>query len=252
MIYRQVVPLNIDEHKNLKVDVDAPSDFRFAFETHLVSLTLSELAQASKYYTTRFVKINDHIQLVGLLGLRENENLYINEKNQWETPYIPAYIRHYPFMVDEQFDKDTLNLTIYIDLAFSKFNYDQGEPLFTRQLKPSPLLQQNMDFLAAFRNGLLETQDFIEEVNSLDLFVPAKPIVISDTTERFKFDNHYNICEQKLQNIQAAQLKDLVQSGSLGFIYAHLRSIANQQFLIQKLMQQLLIERKQQSSAILQ
>jgi hypothetical protein len=35
---------------------------------------------------------------VVLLGMRDKENLYVNESNQWEAKYIPAFIRRYPFV----------------------------------------------------------------------------------------------------------------------------------------------------------
>jgi hypothetical protein len=42
---------------------------------------------------------------VALLGLRQNENLYVDAEGQWAAnTYVPAFVRRYPFVLAEKPD----------------------------------------------------------------------------------------------------------------------------------------------------
>ena len=42
-----------------------------------------------------------------ILGLRNDENLYLSDKNAWQAKYLPAFIRRYPFAFSSQDDGKT-------------------------------------------------------------------------------------------------------------------------------------------------
>ncbi len=44
-----------------------------------------------------------------LLGIRDQENLYVDDNGAWNAKYIPAFVRRYPFVFSSQ-DKNTFNL----------------------------------------------------------------------------------------------------------------------------------------------
>jgi len=49
--------------------------------------------------TLGFVKQGEDYQLVSLVGLEKDRNLYIDLKGRWLSEYVPATLRCYPFIL---------------------------------------------------------------------------------------------------------------------------------------------------------
>jgi len=158
-----------------------------------------------------------------VLGMRDNENLYLTEDNQWDANYIPAFVRRYPFVIAQNQDQ----YTVCIDDTFEQFNEEEGQPLFNEAGEPTELLQQNLNFLQSFQNDNQATQGFIDTLKELNLLEPGNPRMELNSGEKIQLNGLYVISETKLNALKPAQIKKLMEQGYLGLIYAHLLSLNN-------------------------
>jgi hypothetical protein len=230
MFYNNVQPLNKEAHKNLRLEFLDKPNFAFASETNSVMIALTELALISKHYVTAFAALGNpeaegeqQYALACVLGMRDNENVYVGQDGEWSSPYIPAFVRRYPFVIAENEDQ----FTVCIDQDFPQFNDKKGEPLFSEAGEPTELLQRNIDFLQAFQRDALATQNFIAALKELDLLEQASSTMQLNSGETLQLNGLYLINEKKLNELSAEQVKNLMTQGYLGLIYAHLLSLNN-------------------------
>ena len=95
LFYDKPVALNKVTHKDSKI---APlrNDFGFARNTNSVILAGVEFTEAAKEYPIVFAQAGDTVVPVALLGLRNEENLFIKEDGGWDARYVPAYRAQIP------------------------------------------------------------------------------------------------------------------------------------------------------------
>ena len=117
---------------------------------------------------------NDGIFPLVILGLKNNENLFVGKQGEWLGHYIPAYIRRYPFILAE--DKNNSgNFAVCIDEGYPGFNKkNDGTKLFADDGTESPLLQKSIAFLKEYQNHIQQTRIFCSKINELKLLEPMQ------------------------------------------------------------------------------
>ena len=138
----------------------------FAGETNSVILAGVEFCEAAKEYPIVFTQAGDKVVPVALLGLRNEENLFVDDKGDWDGRYIPSFVRRYPFVLAET--GKTGQRAACIDEGFEGFNDDEGEPLFAGE-ETTPILQQAIDFLEESQKQYLRTETFVQRLRDNDL-----------------------------------------------------------------------------------
>ena len=224
LFYSQPEPISIEAHGKLGV---TPADKPYAFvaQTNIVPLTVTEFAPAALSYPIVFV--GDLKQPVVAMGLRQNDNLFIENGDFRADAYIPAYVRRYPFVFAN--DQENQRMILCIDRA-APFVSEGGEtPLFENG-QPSAYVNNAMEFCNNFEQERLRTESFVQLLKDLDLldireaaFTPRNP----DGTpgEPQKLAEYYAVSEDKLRALPAEKLAELRDNGALGQIYAHLVSL---------------------------
>jgi hypothetical protein len=225
LFYGKPEPLSIEAHSNLGVDpVEQP--YAFAATTNIVPLTVTEFAPAALSYPVIFV--GDARQPVAVMGLRQGENLYVNEKGAFRPEaYIPAYIRRYPFVFAN--DEVQKRLILCVDREAPFIKEGGATPLFVDG-KPSPYVDQAMDFCNNFEQERLRTEAFVKLLTDLDLletreavFTPRNPDGTAGTPQ--KIAEYFAVSEDKLKAMPVEKLAELRDNGALSQIYAHLVSL---------------------------
>jgi hypothetical protein len=126
LIYGAAEAVNKQKHKEWSVKSGA--DFSFASEVISVPLTAVEFIPASQDFAIVFSGEGDNIMPVAVMGVRENENLYIKADGSIDATYAPAFLRRYPFVFSS--NDDGSNFTLCIDEGFEGCNQDnRGERL---------------------------------------------------------------------------------------------------------------------------
>ena len=109
LFYNRPAPVSAMAHRTLKIRGEL--DFSFAQKTNAVPITLPEFVVAARNYPIIF--IGDELVPTVALGLRAEDNLFVNVKGEWEPgQYIPAYCRRYPFILLGGAEDERLQLGI--------------------------------------------------------------------------------------------------------------------------------------------
>lgn len=227
LFYERPVPLNRKEHKDLRLKA-APS-MKFALNAHSVPLTGAEFPVAARDLMIVFGgKTIADAGPMALLGLRENENLYVGADGQWaQETYIPAFVRRYPFVLAEKpAGSEGDDFTVFLDEGYEGFNASEGERLFNEDGTDSEMLTKAVGFLGDFQEQVARTKWFMEQINKHDL-LESRSLRLEKAGKTINLNGLFMINEEKVRALDAATTHELATNGVLGWVYAHLLSLIN-------------------------
>jgi hypothetical protein len=224
LFYKNLIPLASDLHADH--GLLERKDLAFARATHAVPVTVDEFVMVQRHYPIVFSDGAEGVPLA-LVGLKEGENLFVNEEGQWrEGAYIPAYVRRYPFMLARLTpEADVLSL-VFDDTAGSVVAGADNR-LFGDEKEPSEATKGILQFCEQFEQAVARTRGFMEEVGKQGLLMDGQAqIQLPGMAEPATFAGFRMVDEQKLQNIRGDQARKMVQNGMMGLLYAHLFSLS--------------------------
>ena len=233
LFYQKPVLLDRATHRGAKIKL-RDANFEFSRQTNSVPVAALEFARAATEYPIVFAgPSTDRLMPVVVLGLRNNENLFVDVTGKWANGYIPAFIRRYPFVLAER--NNGQDFSVCIDTAFPGWEAPDGDPLFADTGAESPLLKNVLAFLGQYQGNIQHTQAFTGKLNELNLLV-GREIRARDTKHQpLALRGFYAVDEAKLNALSNEQITELYRCGLLGLIHAHLISLGN----VVKLEQQL-------------
>jgi hypothetical protein len=227
MFYDKPVALNKDAHK--KVKIGEVKGFSFAAKTNSVLLTAVEFIEAAKEYPIVFTKAGERIVPIALLGMRNDENLFVDKAGGWNASYIPAFVRRYPFVLAET---GTDQLAVCIDEGYKGFNAKDGTPLFNDNGTNSPLLDNVLNFMNDYQVQYARTNMMIAELTRLNLLTEMNAKADLAAGKSYLLNGLMIVDETRLMALGADDASKLLKSGALGSIYAHLISLTNMRKLV--------------------
>ena len=248
LFYERPVPLNRIDHRELRLN--GVPNLKFAMKAHSVPLTGTEFAIAARDMLIMFAG-NDakDVSPIALLGLRQDENLYIDADGQWSpNTYVPAFIRRYPFVLAEKPDsRPDEELTIFLDEDYAGFNKTEGERLFNDDGSDTEMLTKAVSFLGEFQQNIGRTRWFIEQLNRHDLLIPRNIRLTRGTPDSpdsrsINLNGLFVVNEEKLRTLDEKTAYEFTKEGVFGWIYAHLLSLSNIDRLARRLEQRELAE----------
>lgn len=230
IFYDKVVSLNSETHKDLRIK--PLTGFAYAAHTNSVPLVAVEFGDAGREYPITFVKASDGMFLpVAILGLRENENLFVDAQGKWDARYLPAFVRRYPFVPADVGQEEVV---ICFDENAPCFSREEGDLLF-QDGKPTPVMENMLNLMREYQTQALRTQDFCKHLQEYDLLVESNAQAQLPDGSTFRLNGLYSVDEQRLQKLDKDQVHALFSTGELGLIYAHLLSLGNLQRLMERL-----------------
>ncbi|GAA0702179.1 SapC family protein [Dyella marensis] len=244
LFYERPVPLNRTQHKDLRLK-GIPS-LRFAAGVHSVPLTGVEFPAAARDLPILFAGSSmEEAGPMALLGLRQNENLFVDADGQWAAnTYVPAFVRRYPFVLAEKpAGEEGDDFTVFLDEAYEGFGSDEGERLFQEDGTDSEMLKNAVNFLGEFQQHVGRTQWFMEQIRKHDLLEPRN-IRLEKDGKAINLNGLYVVSEEKLRKLDAKTAQEFLQEGVFGWIYAHLLSLSNIDRVAQRLDQLEQVESK--------
>ena len=241
LFYKKVVPLNKETHGELHVE--EIKDYLHTRQTNSIYIAAVEFLPAAREYPIVFAKGADERFFPALLlGLEENNNLFVDEQGKWLAEYIPAYVRRYPFIlaVPDDADQDTadqdMTFTVCIDEDFPGFNCNRaGKPLFDKQGAQTELLDQAMDFLRDYQSQVQLTAGFCQNLTELGLFEPMQANVEMASGAKHVLGGFFGVNRDKLKALKPGKLAELLKSDEMELIFAHLASLSNLDNLMKRL-----------------
>jgi hypothetical protein len=225
LFYQKPVPLNSEVHLNARLGPLA-GNFSFSNRTNSIPLAAVEFFDVAREYPIAFTGAEGGALFpIVLLGVRQNENLFVGADGCWEGRYIPAFVRRYPFVLAEKQNADDFN--VYLDEAYPGFGAPDGERLFTDSGEHTPLLKQALEFLSTYQGEIKRTRLFVERLQALELLIPRVLEVVRKDQAPMVLQGFSVVDEGRLTALGDAQLVELARSGFLAWIYAHLMSLGN-------------------------
>lgn len=230
--YRRVVALNSEVHRNLRFAINEVN-FSFARDTTAVLMAGVEFAEAAREYPIVFIRGQDQqMRPVALLGVRNGENLFVDERGKWDAHYIPAFVRRYPFVMAEGGVPG--QLVVCVDERCHALNVDYGELLINAEGKLEPRMNEVMQFLQNFQQEFVRTELITKQLHEIGLFVQQGARFDTVSGETFQLNDFYLIDEVKFGQIADDKLTQLFHSGALGLAYLHLASLGNMHKLLDR------------------
>lgn len=231
IFYEHPVPLNRAEHKDLRLR--GVPNMKFAMNTHSVPLTGAEFGLAARDLMIVFAGTDAaNAGPIALLGLRQNENLYVDEAGQWApNTYVPAFVRRYPFVLAEKPEgQQGGDFTVFLDEGFEGFNATDGQRLFNEDGTDTELLTNAVGFLSEFQQNIERTRAFMATLVKHDL-LEARNVQLHkgapDSGRGITLNGLFTISEDKLRALDEKVTHELMADGVLAWAYAHLLSLNN-------------------------
>jgi len=194
LFFKKPVVIDKDAHANFLFKPE--SDYKYAGSANVIPLTSVEFEQASVNYPIVFSNTDDPTPFA-VTGVRENQNLFVNENGEWKPEaYIPAYVRKYPFVFLESKDKKTYSLCI------EQSSIDDSEdalPIFSDG-DPSEYVNNALGFCQNFQASWVGTVQLTKLLQEHDLLIDQRADVESAFGEKLSMDGFRIIDREKFNS----------------------------------------------------
>ncbi len=228
------VALNSVTHKDLLIIREHNSKLN---ETTMMVLALPfEFRRLQHEYPIVFYKDEcQQFHAVALLGLEQNENLYLSESG-WDANYVPLMIERQPFLLGmrEPDQNGERQPVILVDMDSPKVSDVEGERVFLPHGGHSDYLQYVSDVLAAIREREQETLAFHQALVRHELLESFFLDVSLHGDDNHRLSGFYTINEERLAALADDAIIELQRSGMLALIHYVLASQANFADLIER------------------
>jgi hypothetical protein len=227
--YEEVVPFLKTHKVRLLGGREVPG---FAQRSNAIPISHTEFQLVAREYPIVFTSGDDGKTFapVAVLGLTAGENLFFAGGAWTAGVYVPAYARRYPFCMakvtlDKVQQKDRL---ICIEKAF--VDEQRGEAMFDAKGEPSAKWAEIERLLSEYEADLERSREMCATVADYGLL---EPFTMQATLAKEKgggamhVTGMHRISEKNLENLNAAQLKNLLRKGVMARIYMHLLSLEN-------------------------
>lgn len=228
MIYEQVVPVSSQVHGDLSVESGIP--YNFARGVRAVPLVAAEIPHAAREYTVVFAATDKEggVTPFVILGVKDEQNLYVSEEGDWTAKYIPAFVRRYPFVFAAI--EDGKKFTLCIDESWEGCNREgRGERLFDSEGNRTQFLDRLVKFNEEFQRNAQMTSLYCNKLKELELLdaKEARLNIGGEGGEEVKLTGFLVVNREKLNSLPAETLAELAKNGALELTYAHLLSMNN-------------------------
>lgn len=240
LFYTNPVPLDGKKH----ADLGLKKNFGLSFcaRVNAVPVNMIEMPQISHYYPIAFSPDNNATP-VALLGVRDNENLFVDGSGEWqEDAYVPAYIRRYPFIFSEIAGTD--QLTLCVDMNDNVVDGKSEQKFFEADGKPALLAQNALEFCKSYHAAAQQTLAFSKALAASGLLVERQAEINIGNGKRINFSGFRIVDEQKLATLPEKDFLEWRKNGWLPFLYAHLFSGAQWSRLTKMLSRRIELEEK--------
>lgn len=226
-LYRNLVPLAPTRHADLSFR--PTGDLSFARTLNAVPLMAEEFPLAQRNYPIMFTS-GKVVQPLAILGLREGENMFVDEKGNWrENAYIPAYVRRYPFLL-ARLRPDDDRLSLCIDDTAPGVTKGGDDRLFAGN-EPTELTKNILKFCEQFDMAGARTRALCEKLTEMKLFEEGDA-VLQGPDKPIRFTGLTSVSEKALSALKSDQMAALAEQNYLPVIYAQLFSLSAMRGLI--------------------
>lgn len=217
-------PFAVSFQRHRETSVQSTGTYEFCAATNSVPITVAEFDQGCMNLPIVFVTDGTDVTPVAILGLRDKQNLFLQDDGTWvpET-YIPAFVRRYPFVFSPSGDRFLLCL----DEGYRGVNTEgRGFRLFTDDGQPTEQVNHALRFLSEFQSHFRVAQALGARLKELDLLEPMQANFTLPQAATLTLNGFLTVSRDKLAVLPSDVLGQLAQAGYLEAIYLHLHSLS--------------------------
>ncbi len=220
LFFKRIVGVAAQAHANLRIDRSI--GYRFAESAQSVPLGLTEIEAAAQHFPVLFTG-GPTPSVVGLLGLREGQNLFVRPDGAWQQDaYLPAYVRSFPFIFVE--DSASKALLIGMEPDAAQLRTTSGARLF-EDGRPAAPLNEAIAFSKALRESMIAASTFARAIDEAGVLEEEEATINFTAGGSTKIRGFKIVKAEKLAEVDDATFLDWRQMGWLAAIYAHMHSI---------------------------
>lgn len=224
LIYETAVPITPARHGKHSVEVGG--SYAFSAGVNAVPLMAVEILRAATEYAVVFTAVGDEVIPAVVLGVKGEQNLYLDGEGHWKAKYVPAFLRRYPFVFSASADATTL--TLCVDEAYPGLNTEgRGQRLFGDDAKPTPYVEQVLTFLKEYQAQFMRTQAFGRRLKEYGLLEPMTARVTTPSGGTLSLTGFQAVSRTKLRALESEKLATLAKTDELELLYLHLYSMRN-------------------------
>ncbi len=217
------VMLNNVHHKDLRVVTRRAA--AYGDDVMFATTFPAEFRTLQGYYPIVFRKTDDAVSFepVALFGLREGENLFLNEAG-WDAPEVPLMIERQPFLIGRNGEE----LTVHVDLEHPRVaaaDADNSEAAFLPHGGVSDYLERINSVLLTIHQGLQAVPGFVKALLEHELLESFVFDIELDDGSQNRLAGFYTIHEERLAALDGAALARLHAAGHLQAIYMVVASL---------------------------
>ena len=220
-------------HKNLKILTGRGANL--GDSVGYTTIIPVEFRRAACCYPMVFRKnpITDRFETVGLLGLNQNENLFL-DGSYWRADYIPLSIERAPFMIGyaRNAAAGEPQAVIHIDMDHPRVSFDDGESIFLEDGGQTPYLERMNSILAELLKGVAENDAFLDALLAEELLEPFALKAQLKNQVNIEVSGFHTINEERLASLSGNELERLHRRNYLEPIYLIIASLSNLRRLI--------------------
>ena len=225
-MYKNLVVLDKQKHKDLKIS--PLENLNFAKESAFIPVLANEASVIASSFPIVF-SADETPSLIALVSLG-GDSLAINSEGKWITPYVPSYLRKYPFSLAATKENPEQKIVL-IDEESSLFSKSKGKQLFKKEGEPSEALSNAINFLNSYENQAKVTNDVVKII-AQSAILEDREISIGEGEEKKVLVKGFKVVDrEKLNKLSDDILAAWVRNGIISFIDAHLKSLQNIQTL---------------------
>lgn len=200
-----------------------PGSFAFAADQALAPLALNELSVACLYLPIAVLANGEDWGVAAVLGVPPSTSLRVARDGRWLGAYIPTSLRCYPFsLVVRAPDNQAI---LCIDEASGLVHSGpQGERFFNDDGTPADTLTQTLQFLTQWEHSRQAAVRACSALHRHGLIQPW-PVSVRSPTGDTPVGGLARIDEAALNQLPAAALHELNQTGALALAYCQLLSM---------------------------
>ena len=166
-------------------------------------------------------------QPLALLGLRDGENLFLDERG-WDAHYVPLAHERGPFMIGRAGDE----LMVHVDLDSPRIGRGEGTPVFLPHGGSTDHLDRVNSVLLAIHQGIQALPAFADALRRFELLEPFALDIQAADGAQVRVAGFHTIAEERLAALPPAALAELHAAGHLAALYMVLASLPHLRELI--------------------
>lgn len=225
LIYDRIVAVSSKRHGRTSVEVG--KDFRFAAKIDAVPVLAEEFASLARFCPIVFAGPEDAPLPHAMLGMKRGHNVFIGPKGGWAAPYIPAFLRRYPFISAPMGPEGAHVLAM--DQAFAGVNVTgKGHALYTEAGEPTKFLKDVTTFVGNFDASLEATRAFVARLMDHNLLEQMSiRVTDADGETTGAIGGMYGISQARLDALDADARDSLAEKGDIARCKLHIRSMSH-------------------------